>query len=78
MEKIPVPPPKSCDYLAFTSDKDICKLLDKHEKVMLSDKVEKYSPFGWTQTRKLLITNKYVYNIKNKCKGFCDKYSRLW
>ena len=61
MEKVP-------DYLGFATDKEILKLFDPDEKLLFSDKVHKFNPFGWKQERSIIITNKNLFNLKKKCK----------
>ena len=54
------------DYLKFTNEPDILKLFEPDEKLIFSDKLYKYNPFSWKQERNIVITNKSVYNLKNK------------
>ena len=40
-------------------------LLDPHEKLLLADKIKKFTPCGWfKQDRTLVITTENIYNIK--------------
>ena len=55
------------DYLNFAPEKEVLKLFEPDEKLLFSDKLSKYNPFGWKQERNLLITNKNLYNLKKKC-----------
>ena len=57
------------DLLGFAGDPDILKLFEPDEKLLLSDKLHKFNPFGWKQERNLIVTNKYLYNLKKKSKA---------
>ncbi len=57
---------KSSDYLGFSTDPEILKHFDPDERVLFSDKLYKYNPYGWKQERNILISNKFVYNLKKK------------
>ena len=54
------------DYLNFANDVAIKKLMESNDKVLFSNKVFKYNASQWRQERVLLITNKYLYNLKKK------------
>ena len=54
------------DYLAIGKDKEISKSFESDEFVVFSDTITKYNDFNWKQLRVMLITNKYLYNIKKK------------
>ncbi len=58
---------KQMDYLSFAVDKDILKMFEPDEKLLFSDKLHKFNPFDWKQERNIVITNKYIYNLKKKC-----------
>ena len=58
---------KIWDYLKFENDRDILKLFEPDERMLFTDKLHKFNPFGWKQERNLIITNKYLYNLKKKC-----------
>ncbi len=58
---------KQSDHLGFAADKEILKLFEPDERLLLSDTLHKYNPFGWKQERNIIITNKYIYNLKKKC-----------
>ena len=53
------------DHLNFKNDSDILKQI-KDEKLLLSDKIIKVNRFGLSQERNIVITNKNIYNLKNK------------
>jgi len=57
---------KKSDYLGFANDPEILKMFEPDEKLLLSDKIEKFNPFGWKQERNIIVTNKYIYNLKKK------------
>jgi len=57
---------KICDHLSFGGEPDILSLFDKDEKLLFSDKIYKFNPFDWKQERNIVITNKFVYNLKKK------------
>jgi hypothetical protein len=40
-------------------------LLDPHEKLLVADKIKKFTPCGWfKQDRIIVITTDNIYNIK--------------
>lgn len=42
-------------------------LLDPHEKLMVADKIKKFTPCGWfKQDRIIAITTESIYNIKGE------------
>jgi hypothetical protein len=53
------------DHLNFKNDSDILKQI-KDEILLLSDKIIKINRFGMAQERNIVITNKNIYNLKNK------------
>ncbi len=69
---------KMVDYLGFGRDKEILKLFEPDEKLLFADKLYKYNPFGWKQERNLLITTKYLYNLKKKCTFCLPVFNYLW
>jgi len=51
--------------MGFTTDPKLVNLLDPHEKLLIVDKIKKFTPCGWfKQSRILLITTENIYNIK--------------
>eukprot|EP01022_Parablepharisma_sp_SALTPOND_P001208 TRINITY_DN105842_c1_g1_i1.p1 TRINITY_DN105842_c1_g1~~TRINITY_DN105842_c1_g1_i1.p1 ORF type:complete len:530 (-),score=62.70 TRINITY_DN105842_c1_g1_i1:52-1641(-) len=54
------------DHLNFANDSTIKKLLDPNDKVIFSGKLGKFNPYGIKQERELMVTNKWVYNLKGK------------
>jgi len=57
---------KSFDYLNFANDDAIKRLLEQNDKVVFSSKIFKHNHMNWRQERVLLITTKYLYNLKDK------------
>ncbi len=57
---------KKLDYLGFAGDSVIQKMFEPDEKLLFSDKIHKFNPYGWKQERNILITNKYIYNLQKK------------
>ena len=53
------------DHLNYKNDNDILKQI-KDEILLLSDKIIKINRFGMAQERNIVITNKNIYNLKNK------------
>lgn len=53
------------DYLNFAKDQSI-KSFTREETIFFSDKISKINHYGFSQTRNIIITNKAVYNLKNK------------
>ena len=53
------------DHLKFVKDKTILKLIS-HEKFLFSDEIGKKNKFGFNQTRKFVITDTAIYNLKDK------------
>lgn len=73
------------DHLGLANDGEIKKLLepggtsDAHtsrvERLLFSGKVSKFNPtIGWKQTRNIIITNKSILNLKNKCSSSQPNY----
>jgi hypothetical protein len=59
---------KFTDHCGFGSTQEIVEKLntERNEQVLFSCKVLKFNRFNMKQERDLLVTNLYVYNIKNK------------
>ena len=53
------------DHLNYKNDNAILKQI-KDEILLLSDKIIKINRFGMAQERNIVITNKSIYNFKNK------------
>jgi hypothetical protein len=53
------------DHLNYKNDNDILKQI-KDEILLLSDKIIKVNRYGMAQERNIVITNKNIYNFKNK------------
>ena len=53
------------DHLNYKNDNDILKQI-KDEILLLSDKIIKVNRYGMAQERNIVITNKNIYNLKNK------------
>ena len=53
------------DHLNYKNDNDILKQI-KDEILLLSDKIIKVNRYGMAQERNIVITNKSIYNFKNK------------
>ena len=53
------------DHLNYKNDNDILKQI-KDEILLLSDKIIKVNRYGMAQERNIVITNKSIYNLKNK------------
>ena len=53
------------DHLNFKNDNVILKQI-KDEILLLSDKIIKINRYGMAQERNIVITNKNIYNFKNK------------
>ena len=56
---------KEYDLLSWADDKDIKNLING-EKIYYSDFISKISRFGLTNERIILLTDKGLYNMKNK------------
>lgn len=54
------------DELSFGQDKNIKKNLDPQEKIMMSCAIFKFNDYKKRQERNIMITNKAVYNFKEK------------
>ena len=54
------------DFMNFSKDNAITTNITREEEIQFSDKVEKINKNGWKQNRFLLITDKAIYNLKNK------------
>ena len=53
------------DYIGFQTNPKLMNLLDPHEKLMVADKIKKFTPCGWfKQDRIIVITTESIYNIK--------------
>ena len=53
------------DYIGFQTNAKLMNLLDPHEKLMVADKIKKFTPCGWfKQDRIIVITTESIYNIK--------------
>ena len=57
--------PNIQDFLGWSNDKEILKII-KGEKLYYSNKLYKYNSFSMKQERNLLLTDKSLYNFKNK------------
>lgn len=57
---------KCADYLSFANEPEIKKLLDPDEKLLFSSTIFKFNHYNWKQERNILITDKYIYNLKKK------------
>lgn len=57
---------ESSDYLSLAGDEKIKSTLTSGERVVFSDDIFKYNRFNWKQRRKILITDRFLYNFKNK------------
>jgi len=55
------------DYLNIAGFRDNYGIIDKAEKILFSDRIQKYNPYGIKQNRIFIITNKFLYNFKNTC-----------
>ena len=53
------------DYLNFSKESAI-KSFVRDEPIYFSDKITKINHYGFSQTRNIIITNKAIYNLKNK------------
>ena len=53
------------DHLNYKNDNAILKQI-KDEILLLSDKIIKINRFGMAQEKNIVITNKNIYNLKNK------------
>ena len=54
------------DFISFQTTPKLMSLLDPHEKLLMADKIKKFTPSGWfKQDRILVITTDNIYNIKN-------------
>lgn len=64
---IEVPEPKFKDHAKCEANKKVMIQIatDEGEKILFSCKVKKQNKFGLSQDRTLLLTNKYLYNIKD-------------
>ena len=54
------------DFLSACKDFQIKKNVTREEEIQFSDKVQKINKNGWKQNRSLILTDKAIYNIKNK------------
>lgn len=64
---IEVPEPTFCDFAVCKTNKKIMVQIgtDEGETILFSCKVQKKNKFGLSQDRILLLTNQYLYNIKD-------------
>lgn len=58
--------PSTYDYLQMKNDPAL-KSLIKKETLLFSDKIIKINRYKMSQERNILITDKGIYNLKNKC-----------
>ena len=56
------------DYLNFANEKSLVKLIG-NEVLLFTDKLIKINRYNYSQERKILITNKAIYNLKKKNKN---------
>ena len=54
------------DFLNFTKDYTIKNNITRDEEIQFSDKIDKINKNGWKQSRNLVLTDKAIYNLKNK------------
>ena len=53
------------DYIGFTKDPKLMKLLDSNESLLFADKIKKFrAQCTWKQDRTIVITTCKIYNIK--------------
>jgi len=57
---------KCADHLKFANEPEIKKLFEPDEKLLLTDAIYKFNHYNWKQERNILITNKFIYNLKKK------------
>ena len=55
------------DNLHLLDNPEIKKLLGD-EKLLFSDKLIKINRYGFNQERRIIITDKSIYNLKKTCK----------
>ena len=67
---------KEYDLLSWAEDKEIKNII-KDEKIFYSDFISKISLFGLTNERIILLTDKGLYNMKNKSLNRKVPYSEL-
>ena len=67
---------KQYDLLSWIEDKDIKKLING-EKLYYSDFISKISRFGLNNERIIILTDKYLYNMKNKSLNRKVPYSEI-
>ena len=54
------------DFLSICKDFSIKNKITRDEEIQFSDKVLKINKNGWKQNRSLILTDKAMYNLKNK------------
>jgi serum/glucocorticoid-regulated kinase 2 len=57
---------KDCDYCNLKNESKIMKELDNDEVILFSLDLKKINDYGSAQGRRLLITNKRIYNLSGK------------
>ena len=63
MEKIQIN--EDYDELGFAKEPKITNLFETDEYLIFSSIIDKYNWLNWKQKRNIVITNKYIYNLKN-------------
>ena len=54
------------DFLNLAKDYAIKNNITRDEEILFSDKIKKINKSNWTQNRYILLTDKAIYNLKNK------------
>ena len=54
------------DFLNYSKDYSIKNNITRDEEIQFSDKISKINKNGWKQSRNLVLTDKAIYNLKNK------------
>ncbi len=56
------------DEKSLMNDKDILKIVGNEDKILLIKKIVKVNRFGFSQERFIIVTEKYIFNLKKKSK----------
>ena len=54
------------DWLSFSKNPKITNLFEVDESLLFSDVIYKFNSMDWKQQRNIMITNKYIYNLKGE------------
>lgn len=57
---------KIYDCLSFSQDPKVIDLFESGESLIFSDTIHKFNPYDWKQQRNIVITDRYLYNLKTK------------